>query len=200
MQYDNVKGFYVSQPDSLALIKEMIGNKGESYEIRGDLAFYIANSNALTLFGDEIDAFTVSPELSKAEIPDLTDASAEMMIYGRIPLMQTANCVLNTTGNCRKEEGFTFVSDRMKARFPIYTHCGEKICYNTIYNSVPLSLHKHMPEILKYKCGGLQIRFTNESPKDLKYVYHIFDEGRRGILPENVPYDYTNGHYLKGVL
>ena len=200
LQFENVKGFYVSQPDSLALIKEMTEKSGKTFEIRGDMAFYIANRNSLTLFSNELNSFTVSPELSRAEIPDLAGDNAELMIYGRIPLMQTANCVLNTTGNCRKEEGFTFISDRMKARFPIYTHCSEKICYNTIYNSVPLSLHKHMPEILKYKCGGLQIRFTNESPKELQDVYHIFDEGRSGILPGNVPYDFTNGHYLKGVL
>ena len=125
---------------------------------------------------------------------------SELMIYGRIPLMQTANCVLNTTGNCRKTEGFTYVSDRLGVRFPIITHCSEKVCYNTIYNSVPVSLHKHLTDILNIGLSGLQIRFTNETKDDVKAVYHIFEMGKSGVLPENVPYDYTNGHFIKGVL
>ena len=201
VRFENVKGYYVSQPDSLCFVKEMFEKLQVSdMEIRGDLSFYIANNTASDLFKGDFTSFTVSPELNKAEIKNMEHEKSELMIYGRIPLMQTANCVLNTTGNCRKTEGFTYVSDRLGVRFPIITHCSEKVCYNTIYNSVPLSLHKHLKEILNIGLSGLQIRFTNENKDDVKAVYHIFEMGKSGVLPENVPYDYTNGHFIKGVL
>ena len=201
VRFENVKGYYVSQPDSLCFVKEMFEKLQVSdMEIRGDLSFYIANNTASDLFKGDFTSFTVSPELNKAEIKNMEQEKSELMIYGRIPLMQTANCVLNTTGNCRKTEGFTYVSDRLGVRFPIITHCSEKVCYNTIYNSVPLSLHKHLKEILNIGLSGLQIRFTNETKDDVKAVYHIFEMGKSGVLPENVPYDYTNGHFIKGVL
>ena len=201
VRFENVKGYYVSQPDSLCFVKEMFEKLQVSdMEIRGDLSFYIANNTASDLFKGDFTSFTVSPELNKAEIKNMEHEKSELMIYGRIPLMQTANCVLNTTGNCRKTEGFTYVSDRLGVRFPIITHCSEKVCYNTIYNSVPVSLHKHLTDILNIGLSGLQIRFTNETKDDVKAVYHIFEMGKSGVLPENVPYDYTNGHFIKGVL
>ena len=201
MRFENIKGYYVSQPDSLCFVKEMFEkNQSSDREIRGDLAFYIANNSASGLFQGVFSSFTVSTELTKAEIKNMEPGQSELMIYGRIPLMQTANCVLNTTGNCRKTEGFTYVSDRLGVRFPIITHCSEKVCYNTIYNSVPVSLHKHLTDILNIGLSGLQIRFTNETKDDVKVVYHIFEMGKSGVLPENVPYDYTNGHFIKGVL
>ena len=201
LMYENIKGFYVSQPDSLKLTEEVLesGNTG-TREIRGDLSFYIANGLSSELFKDRIRSYTLSPELSKNEIRGIHNNHHEIMIYGRIPLMQTANCVLNTTGRCGKTEGFRKLTDRLGACFPIYTHCNEIICYNTIYNSVPLSLHKHMRDLFSFDSAGLQLRFTNENPKDCEFVYHIFDRGREGELPENVPYEYTNGHFLKGVL
>ncbi len=201
MRFENVKGYYVSQPDSLCFVKEMLEEyQSSDMEIRGDLAFYIANNTASGLFQGNFTAFTISTELNKAEIKNMKPSCSELMIYGRIPLMQTANCVLNTTGNCRKNEGFTCVSDRLGVRFPIITHCNEKVCYNTIYNSVPISLHKHLKDIMNYGLNGLQLRFTNETADDVKVVYHIFEMGKSGVFPENVPYEYTNGHFIKGVL
>ena len=213
-EFSNICGFYVSQPDSYefliekkieAEIENSSGMDSESkvvpfgWEIRGDLSFYMTNNVSLTLF-DGLGSYTVSTELSKEEIRRMNSTGMEIMVYGRIPLMQSANCVRNTTGKCRKTEGFTLLSDRMRADFPIFTHCREKVCYNTIYNSVPVSLHKHLDVISGFHPAGLQIRFTNESIKECDLVYHIFDQGRRGNLPDKVPYEFTNGHFVKGVL
>ena len=200
--FPNIRGYYVSQPDSLKLIQDLKETKEVSpeKEIRGDLSFYMANNESVALFQKELNTYTLSAELSGNEISHMLPEHAQLAVYGRIPLMQTANCVLNTTGRCARTEKFVSVKDRMKTDFPIFTHCSRKICYNTIYNSVPLSLHKHMKSIVNSGIPGLQIRFTDESAKDCALVYHIFDNGRMGILPENVPYEFTNGHFVKGVL
>ncbi len=190
-------GYYVSQPDSWMYLKEAGVQKDCIF---GDLALYSANSESVTLFADKLNSYTASVELSGAELRTLNLKCAQIMIYGRIPLMQSANCILNTTNACRKEEGFTFIKDRTRANFPVYTHCTEKICYNTIYNSVPLSLHKFMNEIFSLHANALQIRFTNESTAECESVYGLFHSLRCGEKAISDPYPFTNGHYNKGVL
>ena len=197
-----VKGYYVSGPDSLNYLKQ----KNTAKAICGDLAFYMANNESLKVFESELKGYTVSCEISQYEMKDLLkdqsmeNFAPELMIYGRIPLMQSANCVLNTNGKCRKSAGFTYVSDRKRTDFPIYTHCDEKICYNTICNSVPLSLHKYYETIVSAGLKRLQIRFTDESSRDSERVYRIFDACRNGNTNPAVFYEYTNGHFKKGVL
>ena len=209
-EFSFVKGYYVSGPDGLNYLKQ----KNTGKEIYGDSAFYMANNETLKVFETELSGYTLSTEISSYEINDLLKHRAvmqesakvgegfepQLMIYGRIPLMQTANCVLNTSGKCRKSAGFTYVSDRKRATFPIYTHCDEKICYNTICNSVPLSLHKYYETIVSAGIKRLQIRFTDESSKDTERIYRIFDACRNGNTNPSVFYDYTNGHFKKGVL
>lgn len=111
--------------------------------------------------------------------------------------MITANCVGKTMGHCLHKEGAgTVLSDRYQKKFPVVFCCEN--CYNLIYNSVPLSLHK--------QCAAgeaetaWRLSFTVESGAQTEQILQFFKS-----LPENPeacpPYaEYTTGHEKRGVL
>ena len=209
-----VAGYYCNQHDSISLLRDMNVKK----EIIGDYGLIIANNGAVRVAGEIKDAFTVSPELSFDDMKDMDLNKAELYAYGKIPLMQTANCVLNTTNRCRKanacgrgntdalsdntvsEKDFVYIKDRKNVSFAILPHCSEKVCYNTIYNSVPISLHKHFNRIAELGTGTLQLRFSDEDAEKTKSVLTVFAKIRENENIQNAPYDFTNGHFIKGVL
>ena len=190
----NIKGYYVNQTDSFQLLKDLNVKK----DIYGDLNLYVMNSRSAGLCQKLLNGYTIAPECSKNELSCVT--AGELFFYGRVPLMQSANCVKLTTNSCNHTEEFVEITDRLRARFPIYSHCSENICYNTIYNSVPLSLHKHAGTVLSAGIKTFQLRFTTESPKEmtkiLSYLSNVILEGEKS----EAFYDYTNGHFVKGVL
>jgi putative protease len=124
---------------------------------------------------------------------EITAPSA--MIYGRLPMMISANCVKKTTGNCRKQPDFSVLTDRYGKEFPVYADC--RCCYNVIYNSVPLSLHglfkKRERQIRNYR-----LDFTVEEPGEAKEIISYF----KGLLKEyKEPFykEFTTGHLKRGV-
>lgn len=117
------------------------------------------------------------------------------MIYGRLPMMISANCVKKTTGNCNKEPGFSVLKDRYEIEFPVYTEC--RCCYNVIYNSVPISLHglfkKQIKQIINYR-----LDFTVEDAEEIKKIVSYF----KGLFEEyKEPFykEFTTGHLKRGV-
>ena len=65
----------------------------------------------------------------------------EILVYGRLPVMVSAQCLLKTNGRCLKQQGGKKVcrlTDRMGKTFPVSAEC--RYCYNIIYNSTPLVL------------------------------------------------------------
>ena len=91
-----------------------------------------------------------------------------------------------------KEEEF-YLQDRYQARFPVKIDC--RHCMNTVYNSVPLSLHQYAEEIVRSGALALRLDFTVEGRAETKGVLDLFCQG--GPVPES--YAYTTGHYKKGV-
>lgn len=122
----------------------------------------------------------------------------EKLIYGRIPMMVTANCIAKTAGKClRSQAGRSegMLTDRYRTRFPVEICCD--VCMNVIYNSVPLSLHG---ELALCREESPRLSFTVESGREMGRIIDFFT----GIIqgkPKERPYkDYTTGHEKKGVL
>lgn len=190
------QGFYANQFDSLAWLKEYASEK----EIIGDIHLYATNNEAVKGLAEYTDGFTVSVELNKDELRHMQLERGEMILYGRTPLMNTANCIFLTEGACRKKAAVNgALFDRTGAEFPFQTHCDEPVCYNTIYNSVATSLHKHMNLIGQLKCGAYQLRFTTENALETAEVLSLYRSLLEGEQALEVPFKYTNGHFLRGV-
>ena len=128
-----------------------------------------------------------------------------MVVYGRTPMMISAGCVKRSAGSCRVDHtqkqlaegipsaGFAErLKDRYNAEFPVWVNC--RHCMNTIYNSVPLSLHQYMEQIRGRGLRAVRLDFTDESGKKAAYLARFF-AGEDG----NAPDCYTTGHYKKGV-
>lgn len=153
----------------------------------------------------QIDTYTAPLELNRYEQKVLPVQNQEMTVYGRVPMMISAGCIKRTADDCRvrhtpeqlsggiQAESFRYsLKDRYQARFPVLVNC--RHCINTIYNSVPLSLHQYLPEIKEKGIRAVRLDFTDESACQASRLIRFFAE-EEGLPPDA----YTTGHYKKGV-
>ncbi|MBQ8246683.1 MAG: U32 family peptidase [Lachnospiraceae bacterium] len=196
-QKDACTGVYVNQIDSMAFV---IRNYSHLKCI-GDINLYAMNRRASQWITDRIDGYTLPVELNKDELRHQTTPDGELILYGRTPLMQTANCLFLTEGECRhnKNNSIGTLTDRKNAQLPYKGHCEEAVCYNTIYNSVVTSLHKQKRFVEQFDCNYYQLRFTFENREETKQILDLYDNFRKGMIPEEVSFAYTNGHFMRGV-
>lgn len=183
-------GFLIRSADGLGFLEK----KGKSGLWYLDASFYLWNRTAAQQFQGKADSFCLPLELNGAEQRRLAESGLpfEKTVYGRIPMMVTANCILRTAEGCSPESPTeTVLIDRYGKRFPVVRDCAR--CTNIIYNSVPLSLHR---EIHKWK-GRIRCRlnFTVETAIQTKEVLDVFLLGREPKFME-----YTTGHEKRGVL
>ena len=146
-----------------------------------DFGLYTWNSYCEKPLKDLCSGATLPLELSNAECRDLrknSDFYCERVIYGRAPLMISANCVRKTLKSCTKNEGFETIIDRKGISFPVYADCYH--CLNVIYNSVPLIL-KDTNDVCK------RIEFTTENSDECGKLIETFVSGR---MPEG---EHTSG-------
>ena len=132
-----------------------------------DAGMYGFNESAVRFFGSVEgicpDTVCLPYELNLREKKQLMkqtpDVLYEQVVYGRIPMMVTANCVLKTAGRC--QDGITktvTLTDRYRHDFPVETVCSH--CYNVIWNCLPVSLHKSLQE---YEGCLKRLQFTTET-------------------------------------
>ena len=155
--------------------------------------------------GARFVSYAGSFELNRRELDSLPLFCQERMVYGRIPMMISANCVRKTAGECRRERARedkeireepksmeVFLKDRLGVSFPVLTDCTH--CMNTVYNSVPLSLHQYLPQLESGGVCALRLDFTDEDADCTARILQLFSqEGGTAF------YRYTTGHYKKGV-
>ena len=133
-----------------------------------------------------------SRELEKLEIP------GELLIYGRLPMMVTAQCIHQGMDRCDKTPVELTIKDRMGKEFPVRNHCA--FCYNSIYNTAPLSLLGLSDTVRSLSPASLRLQFTTEGPRETETIIKAFsDEFLRGKKAEiNLP-EFTRGHFKRGI-
>ncbi len=166
-----------------------------------DHMVYTYSNTAKTAF--EKDGWkydTIPVELNKKELLARCNQDSELMIYGRIPLMVSAQCLQKTIGHCDHSQAVCYIKDRYQIMFPVRANCRE--CYQTIYNSQPLSLLGLQKELERLQPAAYRLHFTIE-PSAM--VTRILDSLEK-LWKEQEPPDwkkvlgtYTNGHYKRGV-
>lgn len=191
-------GVLVRSLEGMGILKEN-GFLGSIYT---DSGFYIWNQRTLEEWKDTISGFCMPLEQKSGEQKELLceGVECEKIVYGRIPMMITANCIANTTTGCRKQVGghLAELRDRYHKCFPVELNCTH--CMNIIYNSVPLSLHK---ELGRWKSQvDFRLDFTTETKRETEEVMEYFIKlaacGYRDY--SEPPYrDYTTGHEKRGV-
>ncbi len=181
---------------------EFVREKGFGGNLIADAGLYSFNSYSRErLRKDGIKKDTVPLELQYNELRDRGAEGSEIIIYGRVPMMISANCLYLTQnrkcGKNIKRGHLMELTDRKKTDFPVFADC--RYCYNIIYNSVPLSLHKDIDKIISLKPASLRLEFTTESPEETKEKAEFFIN----LVNKNIRAEYngayTRGHFRKGV-
>ena len=186
-----------------------------------DHSMYVWNREAeqvlLEMLGPA--GITLPLELNARELSSLCKSlqtPAELIVYGRAPMMVSAQCLRKTTGKCRKnlqgkgagragenvglQSGYgiktvqdtgeiLYLKDRTGAEMPVRNYC--RFCYNIIYNSVPTVIFDLEKEIRQISPHSVRYEFSTESGPETFAVLE-------GKVPKGNG-AFTRGHLHRGV-
>ena len=170
-----------------------------------DASVYAWNHGAVHTLKEEQAAFITAPwELNSRELEPVFEACrreglpAELIVYGRAPMMVSAQCITKTVKGCSKCPSLLWMKDRTGARLPVQNHCA--FCYNTILNPLPVSLHGCADSVKRLAPEGLRLCFTIETGEETKAVLNAFAaEFIRGENADPPFTEFTRGHFRRGV-
>ena len=141
---------------------------------------------------------TLPLELNSRELKELDSSHAELIAYGYLPAMVSAQCIVRTTEACRKEPKLLYMKDRTGKLLPVKNHC--RFCYNTIYNPSPLSLLGQESVAERLAPAVLRLQFTMETVQQMQAVIDAYAEHFLHGKDTPVPLgDFTRGHMKRGV-
>lgn len=180
----------------------LAGNLGQlhiaraaGFAVRGDFGLNIVNSRAMRYLREQgLDSQLLSFELTLPQIRDISKAvPAELLIYGRLPLMLMENCVMkNRTGICACQTGTVRLVDRVGEEFPIVKDPGT--CRNVLLNGKKLYLLDKKDALRGMGLWALRLQFTTENPGEIDKV--LMDYQGRAVFDAG---SYTRGLYSRGV-
>lgn len=170
--WDGIYAYTINEAEFLHEIK------GCRAKIIAASSLYHWNSNAIAeseVLYPEMTVRELPLELSRKEVDQIIAESArrmsvnsegiqdkkvvfEKLIYGRIPVMQSAQCLKKTTGHCNKTPELLWLEDKKGRKLPVTTHC--KDCYNLIWKDTPYDL--------------IGEEFTKESSYVARYRFDLF--------------------------
>ncbi|MBQ3703442.1 MAG: U32 family peptidase [Oscillospiraceae bacterium] len=178
----------------------LVGNLGHAMlaksvglNVRGDFGLNVFNSLTMEMVRQAgFLSATASFELRIAQIRDLSKTlDTEMIVYGRLPLMVSDQCVIrHSSGRCSCAIPAQ-MSDRMGAVFPVVKEYG---CRNVIYNAHKLFLADKAEDLYGAGLWGMRMLFTTETPRECLEVAKVY-LGQSDYQPNVL----TRGLYYRGV-
>lgn len=170
--------------------------RGGGWRLYGDYGLNVFNSRSLAFLREKgLESACLSFELRFSQIRDLKKVlPTEAIVYGRLPLMITENCLIQNAGGCRCDrlaEGRppNFLNDRTGAAFPLLPAFGHR---TEVENSRPLYLADR-PEWRRLGLAYARLRFTTETPEECARVCRNY---REHAAPAG---EFTRGLYQRGV-
>jgi len=187
---------------ALGVRSVLVGNLGQislakaaGFEIRGDFGLNVFNSRSMDyLRQQDLRSVLCSFEMTIPQIRDLSKSvPVEMMVYGRLPLMLTENCIIrNRTGGCSCSGSPAKLVDRRGEEFPIVKDPGS--CRSVLLNGKKLYLLDKRKSLQTLGLWALRLQFTTENPAEVNRVLSDYRTG--------APFDpagSTRGLYQRGV-
>ena len=169
--------------------------KGLGFEIRGDFGLNVMNSQTLRSLKDMgLSSATLSFEMTLPQIRDISYIlDCEMMVYGRLPLMITENCLLRDMEGrgCPCDGGPVGLSDKTGRTFYAMREEG---CRSTLYNSDVLYLADRLADLGNLGVKWHRLSFTTENPRECLKRAVEYNEGAA-----EPPLKSTRGLYYRGV-
>ena len=173
----------------------LVTAKELGFNLRGDFGLNMYNSGAVTIAKKlGFASATLSFEMTMPQIRDVSKlVPCELLVYGRLPLMVTENCLIhNKGGECICHQGGIKLTDKTGAEFPVIKD-GDS-CRSVLLNGKKLSWLDRQEDLGKLGLWATRLYFTTENPKEVDRVLADY------VHPN--PFDpgaCTRGLYLRGV-
>lgn len=189
-----IDGFLIRNLEEYFYLKEIKVEKNFIF----DYNVYAYNSVTKEFYNENDIVTTVPLELNYKELKKRGCKNEEFIVYGNIPIMTTANCLINTCSGCNKKSETVVLEDRLHNDFK--TKCVCDYCYNIIYNCKPLSLLNYIKDIENLDVSYLRLNFTFENETDVKEItkYYLDALNLKNEIIDKT--DSTRGHFKRGVL
>ena len=178
--------------DNLGL---MIPARECGMQLRGGLGLNIYSSEAMNTVRElELRSACLSFEMTLPQIRDVSKAvNAEILVYGRMPLMVTENCLIRgRTGECTCHLSPARLIDKTGAEFPIIKDGNS--CRSVLLNGKKLNLLDRQEDLSRLGLWATRLYFTTENPREVDQVL--------STVREPAPFDpgaCTRGLYLRGL-
>ena len=187
---------------NLGIRQVLVGNLGLllparecGMHIRGDFSLNIYSSGAVHTARElELISACLSFEMTLPQIRDVSKAvPCELLIYGRLPLMITENCLIKgRTGECTCHLGSAKLTDKTGAEFPIIKD-GDS-CRSVLLNGKKLNWLDRQNDLSRLGLWATRLYFTTENPKEVDQVLRAYQEPSAFD-----PGACTRGLYLRGL-
>lgn len=191
-----LSGILVRNLESLAILMEM-GLQGLAVL---DAGMYTWNDQAVKFWRElGVKGNTAPLELNRRELSRRDNRDSELILYGRAPMMITAQCLKKNLDRCAGSFSRLLLRDRKGAEFPVQCDCGN--CGNIIYNSLPLDLAGEWEDVRELGFSAYRLQFTVETGKEAaKTAQEILAVLRQKKGPEcRSEFNGTKGHFRRGV-
>lgn len=196
-----IGGFLIRNFEEVSLLKSLLTNKKLMKELVLNYNMYVYNKEAKEFWKENgITRYTAPVELNLQELRQLGMEDCDMVVYGHLPLMVSAQCLFRNTKGCKKSEenNSGFLTDRLGKKFFVQTNC--QGCYNVIYNGQALALDRQAEDIIGLKPQNIRMDFNIETPAQMKEIIMSFvDTFCYGSKAVDSRTDYTTGHFKRGI-
>jgi putative protease len=211
LEDNTIDGYVIRNYEEYYFItKELQFNKKQ---LITDYNLYVMNTWSVRFWKKKgIDCYTAPLELNHDELTGMKGYYWDLLVYGRIPLMVSAQCLAKTAQGsinrnytkvteapcCGLDMEELNLTDRFQKSFPIKRHCRD--CYNLIYNSQRLSLLSNREEVIKIKARNIRLDFTDETGEETEQILQKFiNTYHNGSLRVEEIEDFTRGHFKRGI-
>lgn len=143
------------------------------------------------------DRVTLSLELTRPQLRDISGTGTAVSIYGRTQLMQLRHCTLREQRgcqNCRGEVGI--MKDEAGREFPLRNIRQADSCLLRLLNCLPTDITDLYGELPRPE--GIQLAFYDESPETVSERVAAAIAAREGKAVSAVP-NATRGHWNRPV-
>ena len=164
-------------------------------KIHGDLSLNIYNSGAVETARElELASVCLSMEMTMPQIHDVSKATdCELLVYGRMPLMVTENCLIKgRTGSCACDGAVTRLKDKTGADFPVIRD-GDA-CRSILLNGKKLYWLDRQNDLGKLGLWAVRLSFTTENPREVDQILSDY-QNQTAFDPGAC----TRGLYLRGL-
>ena len=163
--------------------------------MRGDFGLNLYSSASMHAARElELKSACLSFEMTLPQIRDASKAvPAEILAYGRLPLMVTENCLIKgKTGNCSCHLAAAKLMDKTGAEFPIIRDGAS--CRSVLLNGKKLNWLDRQDDLSRLGLWAVRLYFTTENAQEVDRVLASYREPQAFD-----PGACTRGLYLRGL-